>query len=76
MLRGDCIYIQVMVQCYLRGYTSRMLAEKAGISYTAIRRKLRGLSPMNLDEAKKIQKALNCGMSLDELFSTRERQAA
>ena len=76
MSRGDCIYLQVMVQCYLRGLDSRSLAEKAGMSYTSLRRKLRGISPMNLDEAKKIQTALNCGMSLDELFSTRERRAA
>ena len=68
-MRGDCIYMQVMVQMYLKGWDSRMLADQAGMSYTSIRRKLRGLSPLHLEEAKRIQRALNCGMSMEELFS-------
>lgn len=68
-MRGDCIYMQVMVQMYLKGWDSRMLADQAGMSYTSIRRKLRGLSPLYLEEAKRIQRALNCGMSMEELFT-------
>lgn len=68
-MRGDCIYMQVMVQMYLKGWDSRMLADQAGMSYTSIRRKLRGLSPLHLEEAKRIQRALNCGMSMEELFT-------
>ena len=68
-MRGDYIYMQVMVQMYLKGWDSRMLADQTGISYTSMRRKLRGLSPLHLEEAKRIQRALNCGMSMEELFS-------
>ncbi len=68
-MRGDCIYMQVMVQMYLKGWDSRMLADQVGMNYTTIRRKLRGLSPFNLEEAKSIQRALNCGMSMEELFT-------
>ena len=62
-MRGDCVYLQVMVQMYLRGWDSRELAEKAGLSYTSIRRKLRGMSPMHLEEARSIQKALKLMLS-------------
>lgn len=74
-MRGECVYMQVMVQMYLRGWDSRALAEKAGLSYTSIRRKLRGMSPLHLEEARRIQEALNCGMSLDDLFARRDRAA-
>lgn len=71
-MRGECVYLQVVVQMYLKGWDSRTLAEKAGISYPSLRRKLRGASPMNLEEARQIQQALQCGMNLDTLFARRE----
>lgn len=74
MSRGDCIYIQVMIQMFLKGWDNQVLAEKAGLSYTSIRRKLRGLAPLHLEEARRIQQALNCGMSLDELFATKQTE--
>ena len=74
-MRGECVYMQVMVQMYLKGWDNRALADKAGLSYTSIRRKLRGTSPLHLEEARRIQQALNCGMSLDELFARRDRAA-
>lgn len=74
MNRGDCIYLQVMVQMFLKGWDNQVLAEKAGLSYTSIRRKLRGLAPLHLEEARRIQQALNCGMSLDELFATKQTE--
>lgn len=74
-MRGECVYMQVMVQMYLKGWDNRALADKAGLSYTSIRRKLRGMSPLHLEEARRIQQALNCGMSLDELFARRDRAA-
>ena len=73
-MRGECIYVQVMVQLYLLGWDCRVLAKKSGIPYTSLRRKLRGISPMHLEEAKKIQKALDCGMTLDALFETRTKE--
>ena len=70
-MRGECVYLQVLVQMYLRGWTSRDLADRAGMSYSSLRRKLRGASPMMLEEARAIQAALDCGMALDELFARR-----
>ena len=74
-MRGDCVYMQVLVQMYLKGWDNRILAEKSGITYTSIRRKLRGLAPLHLEEARRIQEALDCGMSLDILFARREDAA-
>ena len=74
-MRGDCVYLQVLVQMYLRGWDSRTLAEKTGLTYTSVRRKLRGLSPLYLEEARRIQEALDCGMSLDALFARRDQAA-
>lgn len=70
-MKWNIVYMQVMIQCYLLGWDKRKLAEESKIPYTSLLRKLRGVSPLHLDEAKKIQKALNCGLSLDELFSKR-----
>lgn len=74
-MRGDCVYLQVLVQMYLRGWDSRTLAEKTGLTYTSVRRKLRGLSPLHLEEARRIQQALDCGMSLDALFARKDQAA-
>lgn len=71
-MRGECIYLQVMVQMYMKGWDSGTLAEKAGIGYPSLRRKLRGASPLHLSEARRIQQALACGMTLDALFALRE----
>ncbi|MBQ7655378.1 MAG: helix-turn-helix transcriptional regulator [Clostridia bacterium] len=74
-MRGDCVYLQVMVQMYIKGWDSRTLAEESGITYTSLRRKLRGMAPLSLEEARRIQEALDCGMSLDKLFARREDAA-
>lgn len=71
-MHGDCIYLQVVVQMYLRGWTSHILAERTGIPYASLRRKLRGASPLHLEEARRIQSALGGDMSLDTLFALRE----
>ena len=75
MMRGECVYLQVMVQMYMKGWDSRTLAEKSGMPYTAMRRKLRGMTPLHLEEARRIQEALDCGMSLDMLFARRDHAA-
>ena len=67
-----CIYMQVLVQLYLNGWNYQDLSQKTGISYTSLRRKLSGESPLSVEEAKKIQKVLDCGLPIDELFKTRE----
>ncbi len=74
-MRGECVYLQVMVQMYLKGWDSRVLSEKTGIAYTSMRRKLRGMAPLNLEEARRIQEALGCGLSLDKLFEKTDRAA-
>jgi len=74
-MRGECVYLQVMVQMYMKGWDSRTLAEKSGMPYTSMRRKLRGMTPLHLEEARRIQEALNCGMSLDTLFARRDHAA-
>ena len=71
-MNGECQYLQVMVQMYLRGWDSHALAEKAGIPYATLRRKLRGVSPLHLEEARRIRAALGCDMTLDALFARRE----
>ena len=74
-MRGDCVYLQVLVQMYLKGWDSRMLAEKTGLTYTSVRRKLRGLSTLHLEEARRIQQVLDCGLSLDALFARKDSAA-
>lgn len=74
-MRGECVYLQVMVQMYLRGWNSQELAEKAGMTYSSMRRKLRGIAPFRLEEARRIQQALGCDMSLDDLFARRKEAA-
>ena len=66
-------YPQVIIQMYLLDWDMRMLSSKSGIPYTSLTRKMRGASPMHLDEARKIQKALDCGMSLDVLFTEKQK---
>ena len=71
-MRGQCVYLQVLVQMYMKGWNSHQLAERTGISYPSLRRKMRGASPLHLDEARKIQAVLGCGMTLDQLFARKE----
>ncbi len=71
-MKKPCVYMQVMVQMYLRGMDSHMLAEKAGISYPSLRRKLRGEGGLGLEEAKRIHRALGSDLSLEALFERRE----
>ena len=71
-MRGQCVYLQVLVQMYLKGWDSHQLADRAGMSYPSLRRKMRGASPLHLEEARRIQSVLNCGMTLDQLFARKE----
>ncbi|MBQ9944800.1 MAG: hypothetical protein IJO67_10620 [Clostridia bacterium] len=70
-MRTQCIYTQVMVQMYMKGWNMRELAGEAGMSYVSLRRKLRGESPVLLEEALSIRKALEVQMPLDALFEKR-----
>lgn len=70
-MRTQCIYTQVMIQMYMKGWNMRELAGEVGMSYVSLRRKLRGESPVLLDEAFSIRKALEVQMPLDTLFEKR-----
>ena len=70
-MREQCIYGQVRVQMFLKGYDCKTLAQRAGIGYASLRRKLRGESDLRLAEALAIQEALGSGMALEKLFESR-----
>ena len=50
-MKEQCIYGQVRVQMFLKGYDCKTLAQRAGIGYASLRRKLRGESDLRLAEA-------------------------
>lgn len=70
-MRSNCVYAQVMVQMFMKGWNMRQLAEETDISYVSLRRKLRGESPFLLEEAMKVRSALAVQMPLDTLFEKR-----
>lgn len=70
-MRSNCVYAQVMVQMFMKGWNMRQLAEETDISYVSLRRKLRGESPFMLEEAMKVRNALEVQMPLDMLFEKR-----
>lgn len=69
-MREECIYPEIYIQMYRRNLDSKKLSSLTGIGYASLRRKMRGITPFSIDEAKLIQKALNCRATLDELFET------
>ncbi len=71
-MKNTCVYMQVMVEMFLRNMDSHALAEKAGISYPSLRRKLRGEGSLGLEEAKRIRWALDSDKPLETLFERRE----
>jgi len=73
-MRGSCIYSQLMVQMYLAGVDNKTLAQRTGITYSSLRRKLRGQTRIQLEEARLIRGALGCEMPLDQLFERAEEQ--
>lgn len=70
-MRSQCVYAQVMVQMFMKGWNMRQLAEVTGLSYVSLRRKLRGESPFMLEEAFAVRDALKVQMPLDDLFEKR-----
>lgn len=70
-MRTQCIYTQVMVQMFMKGWNLRELAEESGVSYVSLRRKLRGETPLQLEEALSIRSALQVNMPLENLFEKR-----
>ena len=70
-MKDQCIYEQVLVQMFLKGYDCKALARHTGISYSTLRRKLRGESALHLADALAIQKALGSSLTLEKLFERR-----
>ena len=64
----QCVYLRLMAEMYLRGFDSRLMAEKIGVHYGTLRRKLRGQSPLQLEEAMRMKEALQCKLPLEKLF--------
>lgn len=69
------VYVNVIVKMVEKGWEYKDLSERSGISYTSLIRKLRGRSPLSLEEAGLIRSALGCDMTLDEMFARREIKA-
>lgn len=65
------IYKYLEIQMFVSGVTSEALAKGLGITYRALREKLRGIRPISIAEAKEIRKILRCeNLTLDYLFYT------
>lgn len=75
-MRGSCVYARLMVEMYLAGMDNKTLAEKSGIHYASLRRKMRGDTPIRLDEAARIRTALGSSLSLEKLFEKVEERNA
>lgn len=71
-MSGISIYPRVMAQMYLKGYDNKRLAKEIGLSYITLRRRLRGDTPIKLEEAARIRDVLDCDMPLEALFQRRE----
>jgi len=67
-MRGTCVYARLMVEMYLAGMDNRALSEKAGITYASLRRKMRGDTPVKLEEARRIRDALKSTLPVEKLF--------
>lgn len=67
-MRGTCVYARLMVEMYLAGMDNRTLSEKTGITYASLRRKMRGDTPVRLEEAKRIRDALKSTLTVEKLF--------
>ena len=67
-MRGTSTYARLMMEMYLKGMDCRSLSEKTGLTYATLRRKMRGSTPLRLEEALRIRNALGCQMPLETLF--------
>lgn len=70
-MRSKVIYPRVLMEMILADLSLLSLADACGIHYVSLRRKLRGDSPLHLDEALSIRKALHCSLLLEDLFERR-----
>ena len=68
------VYTCLMAQMYLQGLDSRELAQRAGLPYASLRRKMRGEGSFKLEEAVCIRKILGCNMPLEELFQRKDQR--
>lgn len=68
---SELLYLQVHIEMFMKGLSYGQLAYKLGMSYASVRRKMKGIHPITLDEALAIKKALGSSLPLEELFSKR-----
>ena len=64
----DVVYPGVAIETFMKCYTYKELSEKSKIKYASLLRKMKGISPFTIEEAKSIQKALDCKKPLEILF--------
>lgn len=62
------MYTNVKAELARQNMTLIELSKKTGIKYATILRKMNGMTPISLAEAKSIKTALGADMTLDELF--------
>ena len=62
------MYLNVKAELARRNMSLVDLSNKTGITYMTIVRKINGTTPLTLDEAKKIKKALDVDEPLEKLF--------
>ena len=55
---SQCKYAQLVIQMYLKGLSSRELAAQANMNYQTLRRKMRGDSPVTLEDLASYQPLL------------------
>lgn len=71
-MKDHCIYAQVLVQMFLKGFDCKTLARRTGLPYSTLRRKLRGESALLLTDALAIRQALGSSLALEQLFERKE----
>lgn len=62
------MYKELNAELARLGWDKKKLAEKAGINYSSLITKLRGETPLKLDEAISIKKAIGSTLPLEALF--------
>lgn len=65
------MYANLNAELARQNMTLIELSKKTGIKYATILRKLNGISPISLGEAKTIKNALGVDATLDELFEVK-----
>lgn len=69
------MFLNINIERARDGLSVRQLAQKAGMKYDTLLRKLNGESEFTRAEMIKVQNAFSCRVSLDKLFETEDDPA-